>query len=72
MTERTVLFYSIIIALLYLAFATFAPFMLAILSAVVFAMVSFTAYDFMNAMVKNANIAASAVVMITLLLFVAL
>jgi predicted PurR-regulated permease PerM len=71
MTEKNVLFYAIVIALVYLAYAMFSPFILAIFSAVVFSIVLLPVYEFISIRFKNANIAATVVVLIALLLFVA-
>ncbi len=70
-TEKNVVFYAIVIALVYLACAMISPFILAIFSAVVFSIVLSPVYEFIGKRLKNANIAAAVVVLIALLLFVA-
>lgn len=68
MTEKNVLFYAILIALLYLTFAMFSPFILAIFSAVVFSIVLFPVYEFIRVKIRNNDLAAGFVVIIALLL----
>jgi predicted PurR-regulated permease PerM len=68
--DRTLLFYAIALALLYLAYKMFSPFLLAILRAIVLSIVFYPLYEFIRTRARSENIAAVVVVIISLLLFV--
>lgn len=68
--DRTLLFYAIALALFYLAYRMMSPFLLAILRAIVLSIVFYPLYEFIRTKIRSANIAASVVVIISLLLFV--